>query len=317
MSCGTCSEKTKQGVAAAIGSPVATGAAGAAQRQQGGAKKRCECGRFLAGDKPCDNPVHAAFESSELLNLFEVARVALADERAYDYIAGQMDLSDDVLNNVRDQLNGCLWGKSRLDKQFDDGDTIYILEVARVALGNDDIFPCVVTKAYLSEETLGRLSDKLGEYMGKTGEDSNLASADEGKYIAICIECGEFRSLNEADFCDECSRKMERDWEIEHEIAPLMELMAGVGRVRAISDDDLRAIAARAAAKELAASWVDALRDGTPLETLAKDVDLVVEQLQAWKQNVLTGLDSEGNRPMIKTGADKVEQGEFADPWLE
>jgi hypothetical protein len=218
------------------------------------------------------------------------------------------------LNNVRDQLNG--WGKSRLDMQFDDGDTTYILEVARVALGNDDILPCVVGGAYLSKEAVGRLSDKLGEYMGKTGEESDSAGEDEGKYIAPCIECGEVRPLNEADFCDECSRKMERGWEIEHEIAPLMELMAGVGRARAITDDDLRAIAARAAAKELAASWVDALRDGTPLETLAKDVDLVVEQLLAWKLNVLTRLDSEGKRPARKPGADKVERGKFSEPWF-
>jgi hypothetical protein len=313
MSCGSCSEKTKQGVAAAIGSPVATGAA--AQGQRGDGKKRCSCGRFMADDRPCDNPVHAAFESSELLNLFEVARVALADERAFDFIAGQMDLSDDALNNVRDQLNGCLWGKSRLDMQFDDGDTTYTLEVARLALGDDDILPYVVGEMDLSEEAVGRLSDKLGEYMGETGKEGDSASEDEGKYTAICIECGEFRPLNEADFCEECSRKMEREWEIEHEIAPLMELMAGVGRVRAISDDDLRAIAARAAAKELAASWVDALHDGTPLEILAKDVDLVVEQLQAWKRNVLTGLDSDGKRPVRKQ-ADKVERGNFTEPWF-
>jgi hypothetical protein len=152
--------------------------------------------------------------------------------------------------------------------------------------------------------------------MGKTGEESDSAGEDEGKYIAPCIECGEVRPLNEADFCDECSRKMETDYEIEQEIAPLMGLMAKVGRSFELPADGRHAIAARAAAKELAASWVDALRDGTPLETLAKDVDLVVEQLQAWKLNVLTRLDSEGKRPARKPGADKVERGKFSEPWF-
>jgi len=320
MSCGSCCEKTKAGAAAAIGSPVATGAAGVVPGQRGGDKKRCVCGRFLAEGQPCDNPVHATFETSELIALFEVARVALADERAYDFIASQMDLSDDALNNVRDQLNGCLWGKSRLDMQFDDGDTTYILEVARLALGDDDILPYVVGEMDLSDEAAVSLSDKLYMYNGggETGEDSDSASEDDefghgvteavsavqaqdsgeddGKYTATCIECGEFRPLNEADFCEQCAREMERDLEIEHEIAPLMRLMAGAGSKHGISDDDLRAIAARAAAKELAASWVDAMRDGTPLEELAKDVDLVVEQLQAWKHNVSTRLDSAGKR---------------------
>jgi hypothetical protein len=229
-----------------------------------------------------------------------------------------MDLSDDALNNVRDQLNGCLWNKSRLDMQFDDGDTTYILEVARVALGNDDILPCVVGGAYLSKEAVGRLSDKLGEYMGKTGEESDSASEDEGEYTAICIECGEVRPLNEAGFCDECSRQMERELEIEHEIAPLMEVMARVGRSFELPADDRRAIAARSAAKELSASWVDALRDGTPFDELVKDVDQVVDQLQAWKRNALAAMDSDGTRLVRRTVALKKDNpGGFIDPWLD
>ena len=44
--------------------------------------------------------------------------------------------------------------------------------------------------------------------------------------------------------------------------------------------------AAYDAAKVLVQNWEDALRDGTPLETLTKDVDDVIAVLQTWKEAV-------------------------------
>lgn len=61
--------------------------------------------------------------------------------------------------------------------------------------------------------------------------------------------------------------------------------------------EDLRSIAARDAARELASSWADALHDGAPIDELARDVDYVVAMLEAWKENVRSNFEQSADFP--------------------
>jgi hypothetical protein len=120
------------------------------------------------------------FNDTEMGEIFEFARLGLADADNFDRIAEESDLSDEYLSGLRDKLQTWMDNSDAGAPPFNDTEMGEIFELARLGLADADNFDQIAEESDLSDEYLQGLRDKVQAWMDGEATRNQVADRNPG-----------------------------------------------------------------------------------------------------------------------------------------